>query len=98
MVVYSFYRRKNLVKANVTSYRKSCIPGEIQVFIDRETEFRKDKTKNALWMTLSINEGEIRFGKFWLEHEDDERANKIYENYKKQKRKTIMKQLEKLES
>ena len=81
MTVYWFNGKdRKLHKCKVTRYRLNAyIDGT--VWLDPETDPRCYSLRNTEFLHVSNTEGEVRYRNFWLEEEDDIKAQHIYEEY-----------------
>ena len=94
MVVYYFYRRKTLYKFKPIEVYQTINHSCLRVIIDPLSDPRMDTYKDS--MVVSGKEGVVRYGNFWLEEEDDERAMRIWEDYKKEKVNQLQLQINKI--
>lgn len=97
MVVYYYYIDSQMHKFKPIKVFNRSILGfgkGIRAILDPKDDFRKDKSKT--WIDLAEEEGKVRYCSFWLEEEDDERAEQIWENYKRIKIEQLQKQIDKL--
>ena len=95
MVVYTFNTKDGVLRKMKVIGKVPAYDGiRLCLFIDPDTDVRKDKYKK--YINCSKNEGEVTYNTFWLDEEDDIKAESIYKNYIKQKLLKEQKRLERV--
>ena len=98
MILYYFSKPNDLTLYKMRIKESSvgkARTGTISVLVEEEDDIRKYKPY-AVSFELDAKEGVVRYKRFWLYDEDDERAEKIKNEYLNAQQKKLEKQLNKL--